>query len=300
MALVAPLSKNFHEAETLYRRIQSDLIARYEAIDGGRFDMDAWDRPGGGGGLTRVLSDGIVFEKAAVNVSAVQGPAPKNLTEHLGVEASWFGATGVSLILHPQNPYIPTMHANLRYFETDTGAAWCGGGADLTPYYFFEQDALLFHRILSETCQRHAAGDYQRWKTTCDEYFWLPHRGESRGIGGIFFDHETDVGSMLALQSDLGSTIADAYLSIVDRHKESPYGEPQERWQHQRRGRYVEFNLIHDRGTRFGLQTDGRTESILVSLPPRVRFDYNAVPSLGSPEQELIDVLTSPPRTWIT
>jgi coproporphyrinogen III oxidase len=300
MALVAPLSKNFHEAETLYRRIQSDLIARYEAIDGGRFDMDAWDRPGGGGGLTRVLSDGIVFEKAAVNVSAVQGPAPKNLTEHLGVEASWFGATGVSLILHPQNPYIPTMHANLRYFETDTGAAWCGGGADLTPYYFFEQDALLFHRILSETCQRHAAGDYQRWKTTCDEYFWLPHRGESRGIGGIFFDHETDVGSMLALQSDLGSTIADAYLPIVDRHKESPYGEPQERWQHQRRGRYVEFNLIHDQGTRFGLQTDGRTESILVSLPPRVRFDYNAVPSLGSPEQGLIDVLTSPPRTWIT
>jgi len=297
---VAPLSKTFHEAETLYRRIQSDLIARYESIDGGRFDMDAWDRPGGGGGLTRVLSDGAVFEKAAVNVSAVQGPAPKKLTEHLGVEASWFGATGVSLILHPRNPYIPTMHANLRYFETDTGTAWCGGGADLTPYYYFDQDAFHFHRTLSEACQRHEAGDYQRWKTTCDEYFWLPHRGESRGIGGIFFDHETDVNSMLALQSDLGSAIADAYLPIVDRHKESPYGEAQERWQHQRRGRYVEFNLIHDRGTKFGLQTDGRTESILVSLPPRVRFDYNAVPSPGSPEQELIDVLTSPPRIWVT
>lgn len=246
-----------------------------------------------------MLSEGSVFEKAAVNVSAVQGVAPKSLTEHLGIEASWFGATGVSLILHPRNPYVPTMHANLRYFETDEGAAWCGGGADLTPYYLFEDDVAHFHRTLAETCGVHEVGNYPAWKAACDSYFFLPHRQEARGVGGIFFDHIREVDQMLALQGDLAVSIADAYLPLVETHKDDAHDEHQERWHHQRRGRYVEFNLLHDRGTRFGLQTDGRIESILVSLPPRVRWDYNAIPDQDSPEAELLAVLTSPPRDWL-
>lgn len=293
------LSATFAKAEALVRSIQQDLVSKYEAVDGGAFIADEWERPGGGGGLSMVLSEGTVFEKAAVNVSAVQGEAPRTLTEHLGIEASWFGATGVSLILHPRNPYVPTMHANLRYFETDSGAAWCGGGVDLTPYYLFEDDCVHFHSTLHETCKRHVPGAYERWKETCDNYFYLSHRDEARGVGGIFFDHETDIETMLALQLDLGIAIADSYLPIVERRRHLPYGEREERWHHQRRGRYVEFNLIHDRGTRFGLQTGGRIESILASLPPRVRWDYNQVPAADSPEGELLDVLTGTPRDWL-
>ncbi len=292
-------------AEALYRTLQDELCAGLEALDGqARFGADRWERAAGGGGLTRVIADGAVLEKGAVNVSAVWGEAPPQLREHLQVEASQFFATGISMIFHPRNPHAPTMHANVRYFEAtgaDGGlvAAWCGGGCDLTPYYLYEEDARHFHRVVREVCERHPIAEYAAWKAWCDRYFQLPHRGEARGVGGIFFDHlQDDVEGALAFQEDLGRHLLPAYVPLVERRKDAPVTPEQERWHLQRRGRYVEFNLLHDRGTRFGIQTGGRTESILVSLPPRVRWDYAAEPPTGSPEAALLALLRGEPRDW--
>ncbi|RMG09317.1 MAG: oxygen-dependent coproporphyrinogen oxidase [Planctomycetota bacterium] len=289
-----------HRAEALFARLQDEVCARLEELDGAaRFGRDEWRRPGGGGGTTRVLADGAVFEKGACNVSTVWGPAPPALVEHLGVAAGEFFATGISMIFHPRNPHAPTMHANLRYFECDGGAAWFGGGQDLTPYYLYADDVRAFHRNLADCCARHEVADYPAWKAWCDRYFHLPCRGEARGVGGIFYDHVRELEPMLAFSEDFGEHLLAAYAPIVARRRETPTTPAQERWHLLRRGRYVEFNLLYDRGTRFGLQTGGRTESILVSLPPRVRWDYLAEPAAGTPERELLDLLRGPPRDWL-
>ena len=242
-----------------------------------------------------------------MNVSAVWGPAPPAMLEHLrlaaGERPTQFFASGVSMIFHPRNPHAPTFHANLRYFETeagDTATAWFGGGCDLTPYYLHDDDAQHFHGVVRDACGRHQVADYRAWKAWCDRYFFLPHRGEARGVGGVFFDHLTaDPPAVLAFQQDLGESLMSAYLPIVQRRLATPVTPEQERWHLLRRGRYVEFNLVHDRGTRFGLQTGGRVESILASLPPRVRFDYDPpLPAVGTPERRLLDLVGGEPRDW--
>ncbi|MGE0707351.1 MAG: oxygen-dependent coproporphyrinogen oxidase [Planctomycetota bacterium] len=287
-------------AEALYRELQAAICLELEGLDGrARFHEDAWTRPEGGGGWTRVIADGAVLEKGAVNVSAVWGPAPAALVEHLKVEAREFFATGISMIFHPRSPHCPTMHANLRYFETDAGVSWFGGGSDLTPYYLVEDDVRHFHRTIRAACERHACADYPRWKAQADRYYHLPHRGEARGVGGTFFDHERgDLEGLLALQRDYGQALMPSYAPLLRKHKDEPWTEEQERWHLLRRGRYVEFNLIHDRGTRFGLQTGGRTESILSSLPPRVRFDYQDEPAKDTPERALWDLVRGEPVDW--
>jgi len=289
-----------HRAEALYRELQDALCAGLARIDGqAEFGRDAWERSGGGGGVTRVIAEGAALEKGAVNVSAVWGEAPPQLREHLQVEAGEFFASGVSMIFHPRNPHAPTMHANLRYFETDGGVAWFGGGCDLTPYYLYPEDARHFHGAVKAACDRHPVADYAEWKAWCDRYFHLGHRGEARGVGGIFFDHVGgDLEAVLAFQRDLGEQLLPAYGPLLERRRDAATTPEQERWHLQRRGRYVEFNLIHDRGTRFGLQTGGRIESILVSMPPRVRWDYMAEPAPGTPERELLDLLRGTPRDW--
>lgn len=292
-------------AEALYRRLQASICAEAAALDGAAtFGEDRWERPEGGGGLTRILAEGAVFEKAAVNVSAVFGPVPAAMNEHLrqgeATGPSTFFATGVSMIFHPRNPHAPTFHANLRYFETEPGGSWFGGGCDLTPYLLYEEDAHHFHEVVRDACAGHAVADYRGWKGWCDRYFFLSHRGEARGVGGVFFDHLSgDADAILAMQASLGEALMRAYLPIVARRKDTPVTPEEERWHLQRRGRYVEFNLVHDRGTRFGLQTGGRVESILASLPPRVRFDYDPPPPPeGTRMRALLDLVSGPPRDW--
>ncbi|MDK1018171.1 MAG: oxygen-dependent coproporphyrinogen oxidase [Actinomycetota bacterium] len=293
------MSVDRDELVAFYTQLQTDLCTRFAALDGtASFGTERWERSGGGGGTTRVLQGDGRLEKAAINVSTVWGPVPSKLSERLASRASEFFATGISMIFHPLNPHAPTMHANLRYFETDTGESWFGGGTDLTPYYLYEDDATLFHTALSDVCERHGIADYPGWKQRCDEYFFLPHRGEARGVGGIFYDHLTeDMDAVDTFQRELGSAIADVYTEIVDRRADTPYGPDQERWHLQRRGRYAEFNLAIDQGTKFGLETGARTESVLASLPPRVRWDHSATPESGTPEADLVKVLQRP-REW--
>ena len=283
-----------------YRIIQEELCDGLQELDGQAvFRSDDWERPGGGGGLTRVLSGGGQIEKAAVNFSDVEGETPEQLSEQLAAESTRFYATGISVIVHPANPHAPTFHANLRYFETDAGQAWFGGGADLTPHYLYEEDAHHFHGLLKQACGRHEVADYPAWKRACDDYFFLPHRGEARGIGGIFFDHLTErLQEVWAFQSDLGHVLADVYLPILERRMGAPFGQSELEWQEIRRGRYAEFNLVWDRGTRFGLETSGRTESILASLPPRARWVYAHEPDPGSAEEQLLETMRSSPRAW--
>ena len=292
---------NRAQVEDSYRRLQERFCDAIETVDGrSAFGSDAWKRPGGGGGVTRILSGEGHIEKAAVNVSAVTGVTPANLSERMAVEGSEFYAAGVSIIVHPRNPHAPTFHANLRFFETDNGSAWFGGGADLTPYYLYEDDARHFHRLLKKACDAHDVADYRVWKKACDEYFYLPHRNEARGVGGLFFDHLTDrLEEVWAFQTDLGERLIEAYIPILERRVEVPYGEAETVWQEIRRGRYVEFNLVWDRGTRFGLETSGRVESILASLPSRARWVYDHHPEPDSPEATLLDMVTSQPRDWV-
>ena len=235
-----------------------------------------------------------------MNFSAVEGETPNRLSERLAVESSEFYATGVSIIVHPRNPHAPTFHANIRYFETDGGDAWFGGGADLTPYYLYEEDARHFHRVMKEVCDAHGPADYKAWKKTCDEYFYLPHRGEARGVGGLFFDHLTEnLEEAWRFQIDLGNRLTEAYIPILERRIDTPYGPEETLWHEIRRGRYAEFNLVWDRGTRFGLETSGRVESILASLPPRARWEYSHEPKPGTPEAQLLDMVRSDPRDWV-
>lgn len=287
--------------EATYREIQSAFCAAVAKADGEEvFGEDEWERPEGGGGVSRVLAGSGPVEKAAVNFSAVAGPTPDRLSESMAAGSTRFFATGVSIIVHPRNPFAPTFHANIRYFETDAGHAWFGGGADLTPYYLDEDDGRRFHHVLETVCRRHPVADYRGWKRACDEYFYLPHRGEARGIGGIFFDHLTDrLDEVWDFQSDLGHNLSELYVPILERHADDRYGDREREWQEVRRGRYAEFNLVWDRGTRFGLETSGRAESILASLPPRVRWVYGHEPESGSREAALLELLTGQPRDWV-
>jgi coproporphyrinogen III oxidase len=287
-------------ATEFFRTLQTEITTALEVLDGMKFHEDLWDRPGGGGGRTRVMADGNIFEKAGVNFSAVYGDSPAML--HTTNPVSQFYATGVSLVLHPRSPKIPTVHANFRYFEQSTGEAWFGGGIDLTPYYLVEDDAIHFHRTIKTTCDKHDVNYYSQFKKWCDEYFYIKHRNETRGIGGLFFDHlkgnKEELEKIFTFVQDIGRTFLPAYIPIVERHKKDSYSEAEKQWQLQRHGRYVEFNLVYDRGTLFGLQTHGRTESILMSLPTLARWDYDSSPVHGSEEEKLVNVLKNP-RQWI-
>jgi coproporphyrinogen III oxidase len=278
--------------------LQDEICGALERLDGAAlFSRDPWERPGGGGGLTRVLEEGGVLEKAGVSFSHVHGELPEAFARRLQGQGRAFAAVGLSLVLHPRSPLVPTTHANFR-FIAQGGKAWFGGGADLTPFYLFEEDARHFHRTLKAACDRHDPSYYPRFKAACDRYFYLPHRGEARGVGGLFFeDMGGDPSRELAFVKDCASSFLAAWLPIAERRRALAYGEAERRWQEIRRGRYVEFNLLHDRGTLFGLETGGRTESILVSLPPSVRWVYDHRPPRGSEEARLVDALRSP-RDW--
>lgn len=301
-----------HSFSTFVHELQNTILAALEQLDGGAlFREDTWERPGGGGGRTCVLSGGSVFEKAGVNTSIVYGMAPEELRRQLNGTANdvRFYASGLSMVLHPVNPMVPTYHANVRYFElTNTDGtvldAWYGGGIDLTPYYVVESDIVAFHTVLRDACEWQCKGSYAAFKAECDTYFVNTHRmQEPRGVGGIFFDHlRNDVmGRSLAewhaFTEEIGRAILPSYLPIVERRKDLPYSERHVWWQEIRRGRYVEFNLIHDRGTLFGLQTNGCTESILMSLPPRARWEYDVRIEPDSEEARLLSALT--PRNWL-
>ncbi|MCG2582613.1 MAG: oxygen-dependent coproporphyrinogen oxidase [Marinobacter sp.] len=287
--------------------LQETIVARLTAVDGrAGFITDAWDRPEGGGGVSRVISDGAVFEKGGVNFSHVMGDTmPPSATAHRPhlAGAPW-QAMGVSLVLHPHNPMVPTSHANVRFFIATPQDAepvyWFGGGYDLTPYYGFEEDCVHWHRTARDACEPFGEDLYPRFKHWCDEYFYLKHRDEPRGIGGLFFDdyNTGDFARDFGMMQAVGSSYIDAYEPIVRRRKELPYTEQQRDFQLYRRGRYVEFNLVYDRGTLFGLQSGGRTESILMSLPPLVRWDYNRTAEPGSEEARLTDFFLTD-RDWL-
>ena len=287
----------FDRTAEYFRKLQDNICSELAQLDGTPFREDAWARPGGGGGRTRVLAEGGVFEKAGVNFSQVHGEFSEEFAAQIPGEGRSFEATGISLVLHPRNPYVPTVHANFR-FLTKGERWWFGGGADLTPYYPFREDVIHFHRTWQTVCLRHPPPvDYPRFKKWCDEYFYLPHRQEPRGVGGIFFDYfDGEFERLFAFVRDCGDHFLPAYLPIAQRRKDTLYGERERNFQQLRRGRYVEFNLLYDRGTTFGLKTGGRTESILMSLPPIVRWEYDYHPTLGSKEAELFEFLK--PRDW--
>ena len=285
-----------------------DRICRELAHEDGRaqFQEDAWQRAEGGGGRTRVLTEGAVFEQAGVNFSHVSGQQlPASATAHRPELAgrAW-QALGVSLVIHPHNPYVPTSHANVRFFIAERPGSepvwWFGGGFDLTPFYPFEEDAIHWHHTAKTACEPFGADCYPRYKKWCDEYFFLKHRNETRGIGGLFFDdlHEPGFEHSFGFMRSVGDHYLAAYLPIVQKRKHTAYGERERDFQLYRRGRYVEFNLVYDRGTLFGLQSGGRTESILMSLPPLVKWRYNWQPQPGTPEARLYDEFLKP-RDWL-
>jgi coproporphyrinogen III oxidase len=292
--------------KALVEDVQRQIIDGLEALDpSASFQMDDWAREGGGGGLTGVVEGGAVWEKGGVNTSAVHGDLPARMAEALGVEAQQFFATGVSLVIHPVSPHVPTVHANYRYFALgddldDPEDQWFGGGADLTPYLPRLEDAQHFHRVWKDVCGRHPdVADYDAFKRQCDDYFYLPHRQEARGVGGIFYDYlRDDPEATFAFSKDAGHAFLDAYLPIAERRLDEAYGETERHYQTVRRGRYVEFNLLFDRGTKFGIETRGRTESILMSLPPEVRWHYDWHPEPGTPAAEAQWFFQ--PRDWLS
>ena len=286
---------------TFLQKLQNEITSGLESLDGAAtFREDVWERPGGGGGRSRVLTDGKIFEKAGVNYSEVYGTSPEYLTKNQP-SAGEFYATGVSLVLHPHSPKIPTIHANFRYFELSNGKAWFGGGIDLTPNYLDEEDAINFHNTLKKTCDHHDRNYFPKFKQWADDYFLIKHRGERRGVGGIFFDHlgadSNDLEPQFSFLQDIANTFLPAYTPIVEKHRTEIYSEDERRWQLLRRGRYVEFNLVYDKGTVFGLETGGRIESILMSLPTLARWEYDHHPFPDSPEEALVKVLITP-RDW--
>jgi coproporphyrinogen III oxidase len=285
--------------------LQGRIVAALEALDGARFGSDAWERPEGGGGITRVLEGGKVFERAGVAFSHVRGARlpPSASASRPQLAGRGFEAMGVSLVLHPINPYCPTVHMNVRCFAATAEAAepvwWFGGGMDLTPYYPFEEDVRHFHASCRHALDPHGTALYPRFKQWCDEYFHLRHRGEARGVGGIFFDDHAEGGfdAAFALVRSVGDRFVPAYAPIIERRRAAVFGERERAFQSYRRGRYVEFNLVYDRGTLFGLQSGGRTEAILMSMPPAATWRYDWKPDPGSPEAKLYEEFL-PPRDW--
>ena len=286
--------------------LQGWIIGRLEELDGNRFRRDEWVRPEGGGGVSCLIEEGSLFERGGVNFSHVTGNAlPASATAaRPELAGRSFQAMGVSLVLHPSNPFVPTVHMNVRFFVAQKAGAqpvaWFGGGMDLTPYYGFEEDAVHFHRTCRAALEPFGEQTHARFKKWCDDYFYLKHRQEPRGVGGIFFDDlsEPDFDTCFALTRSVGDHLVEAYVPIVERRKDLPFGEAERDFQAYRRGRYVEFNLVYDRGTLFGLQSGGRTESILMSLPPVVKWRYDWKPKAGTPEAKLYtDFLTA--RDWV-
>jgi coproporphyrinogen III oxidase len=290
--------------------LQDNIVSRLQALDGRKFGRDTWERPEGGGGISCVIEEGNLFERGGVNLSHVQGGRlPSSATASRPELAGWrFEAMGVSLVLHPRNPFVPTVHMNVRFFLAHPDRAeaavhpvwWFGGGMDLTPYYGFEEDAIHFHGTCRQALARFGADRYPTFKAWCDRYFFLKHRDEPRGIGGIFFDDlsQPDFAHCFGLTTSVGDHFLDAYVPIVERRRDLRYGERERDFQAYRRGRYVEFNLVYDRGTLFGLQSGGRTESILMSLPPIVKWRYDWRPEAGSAEAKLYEVFLVA-RDWV-
>ena len=289
--------------------LQDKITLTLEAVDGAsKFKEDLWQREEGGGGRSRILQNGSVFEKGGVNISKVYGPLPKAMQAYFKVGEVDFFACGLSLVIHPKNPMVPTVHANWRYFEMyDTEGnvvdQWFGGGMDLTPYYLYQEDIKHFHKQCKNACDRHDKDFYKTYKKACDDYFYNSHRKEARGVGGLFFDYckaneKMNMRQWFDFVTDVGDCFLDAYTPIVQKRKDLAYTAAERQWQEIRRGRYVEFNLIHDKGTLFGLKTNGRIESILMSLPPHVQWAYDHHPATNSKEEALIEVLKHP-KNWV-
>lgn len=286
-----------NQIASTFQLIQQNICDNLERIDGkSKFIADTWKRPGGGGGVSKIIQHGNIIEKGGVNFSAVYGELPAVLKNEFGHNANNFFATGVSIVLHPYNPFVPIIHMNVRYFEMDSGTYWFGGGIDLTPHYIDKKQAALFHLHLKKTCDKHHKNYYSEFKKWADEYFFIKHRNETRGIGGIFFDHlsennEKNKNQLFDFVCEVAHTFIPAYEEQVKLNKYQSFTEANKLWQLIRRGRYVEFNLVYDRGTKFGLETSGRTESILMSLPETACWKYNYTTQPNSPEHETMQLL---------
>ena len=281
------------------KKIQDYICKELESADGlAVFKEDLWTREEGGGGRTRVLTNGNVIEKGGVNFSAVHGKTPEKILHALNLPESDFFATGVSIVIHPNNPHVPIIHMNIRYFEMSNGNYWFGGGIDLTPHYVVKEDATFFHRELKNMCNQYDPNFYSKFKTWADDYFYIPHRNETRGIGGVFFDHLNETNTTLSKEQlfnfikDTGLLFPKIYVSLMHKNKGLTFNEKERTWQKIRRGRYVEFNLVYDKGTKFGLDTNGRTESILMSMPPEASWEYEYKTAVGSKEEETLKLLT--------
>jgi len=285
------------EVEMWFKGLQDEICQALEQTDGkGNFKEDAWAREGGGGGRSRVMDGGHIIEKGGVNFSAVHGATPEKILKALNLDEADFFATGVSIVLHPHNPFVPIIHMNVRYFEMDNGVYWFGGGIDLTPHYIDREDARYFHEQLKAVCDRHHPDYYSSFKPWADRYFFLKHRNETRGVGGIFFDHLKATDSISKAErwsfvQDVGKAFVPIYTHFMKQNHNIAFGDQHKQWQYLRRGRYVEFNLVWDKGTRFGLDTNGRTESILMSLPPMASWAYNFTPAPKSREAHTLSLL---------
>jgi coproporphyrinogen III oxidase len=280
-----------------FQSLQNNICLSLEPLDGkAYFQEDKWERKEGGGGRTRLIQNGDLIIKGGVNFSAVHGPTPNNILQALKLDKADFYATGVSIVLHPVNPWVPIIHMNVRYFEMSNGVYWFGGGIDLTPHYVDKELATNFHSKLKDTCDQHSQDYYLKFKTWADDYFYLKHRKETRGIGGIFFDRLSESAEQSKSQiwdfvKAIGETFVPAYVEQANAMRDKPFGEKEVDWQMLRRGRYVEFNLVWDKGTKFGLDTDGRTESILMSLPPTANWTYDYQPEKDSLEEQTLNQL---------
>ncbi|WDF70762.1 oxygen-dependent coproporphyrinogen oxidase [Sphingobacterium oryzagri] len=286
-----------HIAAT-YQAIQDEISKSMEQLDGkATFEEEVWEREGGGGGRTRIIQQGAVFEKGGVNFSAVHGKLPAAVKKAFAVDEEDFFATGISIVIHPNNPWVPIIHMNVRYFELNEQVRWFGGGIDLTPHYVIEDDAKFFHQMMRNVCDQHAPAQYDKFKTWADDYFFIKHRQETRGIGGIFYDKLTPEKTGLTEEQlfrfscDLARTFVPTYTELVNRNRHKKFTAQQKEWQLLRRGRYVEFNLVYDSGTRFGLETNGRIESILMSLPAQANWAYDFKPKAGSEEEKTLALL---------
>lgn len=296
---------NSAEIATLYRKLQLTITEQLEKVDGeAKFKEDTWQREEGGGGHTRVINSGAILEKGGVAFSSVHGEVSEAMKQQLQMEGNSFFATGVSIVLHPKHPRHPIMHMNVRYFELDTGEYWFGGGIDMTPHYVNTRDAIRFHNSLKRVCDNFNPLFYTEFKPWADRYFLLPHRGETRGVGGIFYDHRNEDNTglskeeLLAFSIQLGELFPVLYGEQVSDRSLLPPNIEELQWQALRRGRYVEFNLLHDKGTKFGIYSGGRTESILMSMPPQANWEYDYTPTSGSEEEETLNLLKSP-TNWI-
>lgn len=286
------------QVTTYLKNLQDNICASLEAADGlSKFREDLWEHHSGGGGRSRVIENGNVIEKGGVNFSGVEGQTSEALMKQLQIsEKADYFATGVSIVLHPKNPMMPIIHKNIRYFEMSNGICWFGGGIDLTPHYVIDEDARWFHQQLKNACDKHDPKYYPKFKNWADDYFFIPHRQETRGVGGIFYDYlkptnETEKAGFFAFMQEIGNAFAPIYTHFIAKNKDLPFSENEKNWQLLRRGRYVEFNLAWDRGTKFGLETNGRTESILMSMPPLAQWIYDFKANPNSPEQNTLDLL---------